>query len=143
MKGDGPMSDGNEPSSAYVKVGRVEDFPEGRGKRVSVAGRHVAVFHVEGRFYALLDKCTHGQAPLSRGTVKGECVMCPRHGAHFDLATGTVLTLQAVRNVESFPVLVTNGEVYVSTESRVAESLWALGRRLDQGAPDPKEAFME
>lgn len=137
------MSHAHAKSAAFVKVGSVEDFPPGRGRRVIVDGTDVAVFHVEGRFFALRDRCTHGEAPLSRGTVKGLSIMCPRHGAHFDLETGTVLSLQAVRNVETYPVRVEKGEVFVGVAGRTAESLWAMGRRLDQGAPDPGEAFGE
>lgn len=103
----------------------------------------MAVFYVNGRFYALRNQCTHAAAPLSSGTVKDMSVRCPRHGAHFDLRTGAVLTLQAVRNVETFEVYVENGEVFVSTEGKTAAPLWVHGRRLDQGAPNSLECYPE
>lgn len=118
--------------ATFVHVGSVDDFTEGEGKRVVVDDRSVAVFRVGGEFYALHDCCTHGEAPLSRGTVKGKTVMCPRHGAHFDLRNGDCLTLQAVRNVEAFEVRVEDGEVLVSNVGSVSAPMWATGRRLDR-----------
>jgi 3-phenylpropionate/trans-cinnamate dioxygenase ferredoxin subunit len=121
----------SEMKATFLRVGPVTDFPEGEGRRVDVDGRSVAVFRVDGEFYALHDCCTHGEAPLSRGTVKNKTVMCPRHGAHFDLRNGDCLTLQAVRNVEAFEVKVEDGEVLVSTLGSTSPPLWATGRRLD------------
>jgi len=115
-----------------VDVGAAESFPAGRGKRVLVQGNPVALFRIGGRFHALEDCCSHAMAPLSGGDVKGGAVACPRHGAHFDIATGEVLSLQAVANVVSFPVEVREGRVLVSTEGRLAEPLWASGRRLGE-----------
>jgi 3-phenylpropionate/trans-cinnamate dioxygenase ferredoxin subunit len=135
------MKANNKRTPPFVRVGRVEDFPINKGKRVSVDGTDVAVFNVGGRFYALKDQCTHAAAPLSSGTVKGSSVRCPRHGAHFDLSTGVVLTLQAVRNVETFEVRVEKGDVFVCTEGRTADPLWVHGRRLDQGAPALQECM--
>jgi len=124
---------------SFVMVGRTGDFAEGSGKRVIVNGRGVAVFRVAGRFFALRDRCTHGAARLSGGSVKGACVACPRHGAHFDLETGVPTTLQAVVNVETFAVRVENGSVFVSTEGTFAEPAWFSGRRLDQWSSQGEE----
>ncbi|MHC4942764.1 MAG: Rieske (2Fe-2S) protein [Planctomycetota bacterium] len=125
-----------QETSFYVPVGRVEDFPNRKGKCVDVAGKPVAVFNLDGEFYALHDRCTHADAPLSRGTVKGSSVMCPRHGAHFDLKTGAVMTLQAVQSVEAFEVKVEDGEVLVGTRGSIEEPMWVTGRRLDEDAPE-------
>jgi len=116
-----------------VDVGALEDFPLGRGKRVMVDGGPVAVFRLgPEQVYALEDCCSHAMAPLHSGEVKGTAVACPRHGAHFDITTGEVLTLQAVANVVSFPVDVREGRVLVSTRGMLAEPLWASGRRLGE-----------
>ena len=129
-------SESRETRHGYVRVGNKNEFPEGKGRRVDVAGNPVAVFNVNGTFHALHDCCSHADAPLSRGTVKGTSVMCPRHGAHFDLRTGEVLSLQAVRNVEAFDVRVEDGEVLVNTRGRIEEPMWMTGHRLDRDETD-------
>lgn len=126
-----------------VDVGAVESFPAGRGKRVLVEGNPVALFRLGERFHALEDCCSHAMAPLSGGEVKGGAVACPRHGAHFDIATGEVLSLQAVANVVSFPVEVREGRVLVSTEGRLAEPLWASGRRLGEQTTSSDPVVLE
>jgi len=113
-----------------VDVGAVEDFTDGRGKRVMVDGSAVALFRLGDRFHALDDCCSHAMAPLHGGEIKAGAVACPRHGARFDIATGEVLSLQAVGNVASFPVKVRDGRVLVSRRGRMAKPLWATGRQL-------------
>lgn len=68
----------------------------GEARTVVIDGQRVAVFHVEGRRYAVGDRCPHRGGPLSRGTVEpvpgsGPAVRCPIHGWLFDLATGRCL----------------------------------------------------
>ncbi len=126
------MIDVNTEGALLVDVGAVDDFPEGRGKRVMVQGNAVAVFRLGERFHALDDCCSHAMAPLHSGAVQDGAVACPRHGARFDIATGEVLSLQAVGNVVSFPVELREGRVLVRTEGRMAEPLWATGRQLGE-----------
>ena len=117
-----------------VDVGAVEDFTDGRGKRVIVGECAVALFRLGDRFHAIEDCCSHAMAPLHSGEVRDGAVACPRHGARFDIATGEVRSLQAVGNVASFPVEVRDGRVLVSPEGRMAEPLWATGRQLGEVA---------
>lgn len=66
--------------------------PPGRLVQVTVAGRVLAVAVVDGRVHAVDDACTHLQSSLSAGVVEDGAVVCPRHLARFDLATGAVLS---------------------------------------------------
>jgi 3-phenylpropionate/trans-cinnamate dioxygenase ferredoxin component len=75
----------------------------------------IAVFNVAGTFYAISDICTHAEASLSEGTVDGETVECPLHGACFDLRTGEALTPPAVEPVQTFPVVTQGDTIYVET----------------------------
>jgi len=127
----------------YLSIGDVTDFPIGRGKRVEVDGKGVAIFRLgDEEFYALRDRCTHADARLSGGRIDGTSVACPRHGAQFDLKTGSVLTLQAVRNVETYAVTVEDGKLFIDLAPTLAEPMWKTGRRLDQAlaAHDPRAA---
>ena len=74
----------------------------------------VAVFNVDGKFYAIEDVCTHDGEELTGGPVVGDQVVCPRHGARFCIRTGKALTPPAYEDVETFPVRVTDGRIQVN-----------------------------
>ncbi len=80
---------------------------------MSCGGRNLAVSNIGGELYAIDDVCTHDGGPLGEGRLRGERLICPRHGAAFDPRTGKVLTLPAVRDVNAYPVTVEGDEVYV------------------------------
>ncbi len=73
---------------ALHKVATTGDFPPGSARAIEVAGRSVALFNVEGTIHAIDNDCTHDGGPLSEGVVSDGCVVCPWHGAEFDLGTG-------------------------------------------------------
>ena len=86
---------------------RIADFasiPSGTTRPYRLDGVDVLLCNVGGEFYAIEDYCTHDGAPLDAGTLEGRCIVCPRHGATFDVTTGEALTLPAVMPVPSFPV---------------------------------------
>lgn len=71
-----------------LKVAETKDVPAGENTAVEVGGKKVALFNVDGNYYAVDDTCTHRGGPLSEGAVEGTRVTCPWHGATFDLTTG-------------------------------------------------------
>jgi 3-phenylpropionate/trans-cinnamate dioxygenase ferredoxin subunit len=73
----------------------------------------VLVCNVAGAFYAVEDVCTHDGEPLDGGELEGNRVVCPRHGASFDVTTGTALTLPAIAPLPTFDVRVDGDEIYV------------------------------
>ena len=77
--------------SAFVKVGSIEDFSSGLGKRVTVDGRHVAVFRLGDEFFALDNMCLHRGGPLCEGFIENDVVTCPWHGWSYDIKTGTMI----------------------------------------------------
>ena len=85
----------------WVEVARASDIPSGHAARVEIDGIPVAIFNLDGEFYALDDTCSHAEASLSEGDLDVErCVIeCPLHGSSFDLNTGEPLTLPAVEPV--------------------------------------------
>ena len=100
----------------FVRVASAAELPPGGVMVVAAGGRSIAVFNVEGSFQAVDDSCTHEYAPLSQGTRAGEIVTCPKHGSRFNLRTGRVLALPAVVPVNTYPVKVEDGQVYVLPE---------------------------
>lgn len=75
----------------YVEVADTSEISEGGGGVYEIDGLEVAVFHVNGEFYAVENTCTHAGGSLGNGGLKDSTVMCPRHGAEFDVRTGEPL----------------------------------------------------
>jgi 3-phenylpropionate/trans-cinnamate dioxygenase ferredoxin component len=98
----------------YIDVAAADDIPGGEGRCYQVEGVSVAVFHEEGVFYAVSDTCTHESYSLAEGVVWDHTVECPQHGARFDLVTGDVLSLPATLSIESYPIEVRDGRIFVA-----------------------------
>jgi nitrite reductase/ring-hydroxylating ferredoxin subunit len=98
---------------AFTKVATIQEIPSGQAKKVTVGNRQVALFNVDGTFYAIDDTCTHRGGPLSEGELEGKEITCPWHGARFDVSTGTHLSPPAPRDVTSYKVQVVGEEVQV------------------------------
>ncbi|WP_426993512.1 non-heme iron oxygenase ferredoxin subunit [Methylomonas sp. CM2] len=81
---------------------------------VDIDGDEVAVFKIDGRFYAIADVCTHDGAEIASGELDGDEIVCPRHGARFCVKTGQVKCAPAYEDVETFPVRIVGGVVQVS-----------------------------
>jgi 3-phenylpropionate/trans-cinnamate dioxygenase ferredoxin subunit len=98
-----------------VEVFPLDELGPDEMKHVSAGGRTLCVYNLGGELYAIEDRCSHDDGPLCEGDWDPDegVVICPRHGANFDLRTGEALTLPAFTPVETFPVLVENGVVKV------------------------------
>ena len=101
---------------SLVDVCPVEELPPGSVKIVYAGDIVVGIYNLDGQFYALEDRCSHDDGPLCEGDFDEDAgvVVCPRHGANFDIRTGTALTLPAYLPVDTFPVRVEDGVVRVS-----------------------------
>jgi len=95
------------------KVAALARIPPGTTRAVRVAGVDVLLCNVDGTVYGIEDVCTHDGNPLDEGPLEGACIVCPRHGATFDVRTGEALTLPAVVPVMTFDVSVEGDDVYV------------------------------
>ena len=74
--------------SEWHRVAAVDDVPVGTAKELIVDGRVVALFNVDGSFYALDGVCPHAGGPLGQGVLDGCTVTCPWHGWQFDVTSG-------------------------------------------------------
>ncbi len=95
-------------------VGAAASVPPGGVIAANAGGEMVAVFNVDGEFYAISNTCSHAEAWLSEGDVDGYRVMCPLHGSEFDVRTGKALNLPATSPVESFPIEVEDEDLIVT-----------------------------
>lgn len=80
---------------------------------VDVDGAEVAIFNIEGQFYAIEDVCTHDGAEIASGELDGDEIICPRHGARFCVKTGSVKCAPAYENIDTFLVRVEEGRLQV------------------------------
>jgi 3-phenylpropionate/trans-cinnamate dioxygenase ferredoxin subunit len=99
--------------STTTPVAKMSDIPIGSTQRVSVGGRDVLLCHVDGAVYAVEDICTHDGGSLDAGELEGCRIMCPRHGAYFDVTTGRALTLPAILPLPTFSVHVDGDDIFV------------------------------
>jgi 3-phenylpropionate/trans-cinnamate dioxygenase ferredoxin subunit len=97
----------------WVRVAAAGDCPPGRLLGVAAGSERIVLANVEGDFYALLDRCSHQDYPLSDGELDGTRLECIYHGAKFDVCTGRAMQLPAIRPVKTFSVEVRDGAVYV------------------------------
>ncbi len=97
----------------WIWVANAEAIEPGEVLRVDLDSEPVAVWNIEGQYYATSDTCTHEEASLSEGDLWGEVVECPLHGAQFDVRTGAVLSLPAMYPLATYPVKVEDGGLYL------------------------------
>jgi 3-phenylpropionate/trans-cinnamate dioxygenase ferredoxin subunit len=99
--------------SDWVDVAAKDELPVGTSRVVSVDGVMIAVFNLAGEYYAIEDLCTHDEGELASGTVEGEEIVCPRHGARFNIKTGKVTAPPAYEDIATFPVREHEGRIQV------------------------------
>lgn len=100
----------------FVKVATTAEIGPGQKKLVQVDGQAVAIFNLEGEYYAIQDVCTHDGGPLAEGDIFGEEIECPRHGARFNVKTGDVTRMPACEPVETYPVKVEGKYILVDLD---------------------------
>jgi 3-phenylpropionate/trans-cinnamate dioxygenase ferredoxin subunit len=99
--------------SDWVDVAPEGSIAEGEHVVVDLDGMAVAVFRLDGQYYALEDACTHDGAEIASGRLEGWEIICPRHGARFCVKTGKVLKAPAYEDLTCFPVRVESGVIQV------------------------------
>lgn len=96
-----------------IEVAQTDELAEGKVKVVTAGERRIALCNYNGTIYAIDDVCTHDRGPLGEGELIGKEIECPRHGARFDVTTGRVTRLPAVRPINVYAVHVMDGKVSV------------------------------
>ena len=126
--------------SDFIRVIDVGEVPDPGKTLVEVEGEMIALFHVEGRWHAIDDVCTHDGGPLADGELRDHKIACPRHGAKFDIRTGAALTMPAVRPTRAHDTKVEAGGVWVRLrDSATADgpAAHAIGATAASTSPPP------
>jgi len=93
------------------KIGKITEFEQ--AKCVTVKGKDLAVFKIEGKLYCMDNTCPHAGGPLCEGEVGSEEVICPWHGWTFNVKTGNAVTPAYAQNVTTYKVEVKGDDVFV------------------------------
>jgi nitrite reductase/ring-hydroxylating ferredoxin subunit len=101
----------------FIEAARFDDLPPGTGTCVTVAGRRVALFNVDGAIYAMEDSCLHQGESLGMGKVAGRVVTCSGHGRRYKITTGQTLHLTD-HTIPTYAVKVVDGKIMVSLADR-------------------------
>ena len=102
----------------FVAIARAGELQEGTMRRFDVAGRRILLANVAGKLYAVDDTCTHEEASLSTGVLKGELVKCPLHNSRFNVRTGEALEEPAEESLRTYPVREEGGRILVGVPAR-------------------------
>lgn len=97
----------------WVKVANVDEIKENRGKEFDIHGVKVALFKVNGAYYAIDGLCRHQDGSLAPGTVQGEVVECPLHSWHYNIRTGQLLDYLDGVKLKTFNVNCKDTEIYI------------------------------
>jgi 3-phenylpropionate/trans-cinnamate dioxygenase ferredoxin component len=97
----------------FVQVAEASELPSGERMSIEIDQQPIVIFLVDGKYYAIGDLCTHDDGPLGDGELEGHQIICPRHGARFDIRNGKALTLPAVVDTPWYPVRVVDGWIEV------------------------------
>jgi 3-phenylpropionate/trans-cinnamate dioxygenase ferredoxin subunit len=98
---------------SFIKVAKASDVPDPGKTTLDIDDRLVVLIHAGGAWYCIDDVCTHDGGPLGEGPLEGEAIVCPRHGAKFDIRTGEALTMPATEPTAVHEVKLDGDDVLV------------------------------
>ncbi|MBV6394722.1 MAG: 3-phenylpropionate/cinnamic acid dioxygenase ferredoxin subunit [Anaerolineales bacterium] len=103
----------DESKIEYFEIAPASELPNGGRLFVDIGDKPIVVFNIAGQLYAISDVCSHDDGPVGEGDLEGFNVICPRHGAEFDVRTGRVMKMPAVVDIPAYPVQVRDEIVFI------------------------------
>ena len=103
----------DESKVEFIEIAPASEIPTGERLFVEAADKPIVIFNLAGQFFAIGDVCTHDEGPLGDGTLQGFNIVCPRHGAEFDVRTGKVMQMPAVVDIPAYPIQVREGVIFL------------------------------
>jgi 3-phenylpropionate/trans-cinnamate dioxygenase ferredoxin subunit len=102
-----------EEKVEFVEIAPASELPDGERMFVDIGDAPIVIFNIAGQLFAIGDVCTHDDGPLGDGDIEGFNVVCPRHGAEFDVRTGKVTSMPAVVDIPAYPVRLVEGIIEI------------------------------
>jgi 3-phenylpropionate/trans-cinnamate dioxygenase ferredoxin subunit len=97
----------------FIPVGLVEEVKQGGRLFLEIDEKPIVILNINGQFYAIADVCSHDDGPVGEGSLEGFEIICPRHGARFDIRTGKVLALPAFVDIPAYPVRLVGDQIEI------------------------------
>jgi nitrite reductase/ring-hydroxylating ferredoxin subunit len=97
----------------FKKVATTAEVPPGTMKCITVKSHRLVLCNTGDGVYAVADECSHDSAPISTGRLEGREVVCPRHGARFDVSDGSVKAPPAVVGIDTYELKIEGNDIYV------------------------------
>jgi 3-phenylpropionate/trans-cinnamate dioxygenase ferredoxin subunit len=101
-------------SSDYIQLATTDELKPGKMLCVEHAGRRIMLANTGDGIFAVDDLCSHEDASLATGSLKGDCVKCPLHGSRFNLKTGQPLDDPAYEPIATYPVKIQGNAICVA-----------------------------
>jgi len=102
----------------FIPVVEEKDLPLGERLFIEIDGEPLVIFNLAGNYYCIADLCSHDNGPLGEGDLEGYEIVCPRHGARFDIRDGKATALPAVTDIPAFPVRIQNGMIEIGLPTK-------------------------
>ena len=99
--------------SEFIAACKIADIPPSGKLSIELDDRFVVVACIDGEYYCIDDICTHDGGTLGDGELDGHCLVCPRHGAKFDVRNGDAVTMPATEATGSYEVRVDGDQILV------------------------------
>ena len=97
----------------WHRVAKTDDVLEDEPKAVQVGNEYIAIYKIDGTFYATDDICTHEFASLAEGFIEGDVIECPLHAGQFHIPTGKAMSPPVTEDLRTFAVKVEGEDIYV------------------------------
>jgi 3-phenylpropionate/trans-cinnamate dioxygenase ferredoxin subunit len=106
-----------DPSNLeYVEIAPADQLSEGDRLFVELGGKSIVLFNLAGKLFAIGDVCSHDNGPVGDGEIEENEIICPRHGARFDIRTGKATSLPALIDIPAYPIRVVEGMIQIGIQ---------------------------
>ena len=103
----------SERDYLYFPVCEEKALPLGERLFIEINHEPIVIINQDGKLFAIGDVCSHDNGPVGDGEIEEGSIICPRHGARFEIATGKALTLPAVEDIPSYVVRIISGQIEI------------------------------
>ena len=103
----------DESKVEFVEIAPASELPNGERLFVELGDHPIVIFNIAGHFFAIGDVCSHDDGPLGDGVLEDHNIVCPRHGAEFDVRTGKAMSMPAAVDIPAYPVQIRDGTIFV------------------------------
>jgi len=107
------FKDIEEEKLEFIPVGEIDEVKVGERLFIEIDEKPIVILNIEGQLYAIADVCSHDDGPVGEGTLEGFEIICPRHGARFDIRTGKVLALPAFVDIHAYAVRLVGDQIEI------------------------------